>query len=123
MAAKLTLIILTTALPLLSGCLDGADRADATADAYGPEADGTAAPSTPPGPAPVAPCPTNLSNYGVALTFGDTYVFTGRGGNLLVVYQESNGIGGLQTEEDCAGADTKVAEVPLLPAGRAALNA
>lgn len=104
-------------LALLAGCLGG-EAPDAAPEAQDVEApsDASEAPAQPPaadGPTdPFAGCPRGLTNYGTALGIGDLYVYDHRGGNLYVVYEESNGLANLQTEEECAKPDTKIAEVP-----------
>jgi hypothetical protein len=109
MANTWTILTLTgLCLSFLSGCLGDALPAGAP---EGP-ADPRPAPDQAPAKAPEKACSTDTNNYGTAMTVGGTYVFTGRGGNVLVVYEESNGMRGLQTEEECPTPDTKLAEVP-----------
>lgn len=120
MAPNPAILASTLIVALFAGCLgdgspveatevvppDGADQEPA------PETEESPATSPPAAPAdPFAGCPRGTNNYGVSTTIGDYYVFDHRGGNLYVVYEESNGLGALQTEEECAKPDTKIAEV------------
>lgn len=132
MAPNLAILASTLIIVLSAGCIGDADTAPTAATDPSPPADTAqdkpAADVQQPDPAPVDPfagCPRGTNNYGLSTTIGDYYVFDHRGGNLYVVYEESNGLNSLQTEEECASPDTKIAEVPepALPALLKALRA
>lgn len=99
---SVTLLLLAALLPL-AGCLDDSPPDEAPTDDSGEEA---APPET--SAEPPAPC-DDYENYGVFVGTGTHYTATGPDGDQRV-YEESNGKGGLQIEEDCPeNPDTRIA--------------
>jgi hypothetical protein len=118
MANPATLCLLAT-LSLFSGCL-GQTSVDDHALGTATPADGSttapaeveAGPAT--GPDSLPKCPDGgRNNYGIAMTVGDDYIWSGVDGKLLVYYHESNGCQGFQSEGEWPhNPDTKVAQAP-----------
>ncbi|HET6397993.1 MAG TPA: hypothetical protein VFH47_00385 [Candidatus Thermoplasmatota archaeon] len=54
-------------------------------------------------------CPSGPDNHGTYVAMGDRYLAVGRSGNIVVVYEEANHCPGLQTEEEFAQPDRKLA--------------
>jgi hypothetical protein len=122
MAFNLALLgLLTTAL--FAGCLSGpspaSDEQAAIAKAALPQ--NATAPASPPEADPAQTTPAepagckddSMNNYGSRAQIGDTYVISPYDGKVLVIYKETNGRRGVQTESMCPNnPDQKVAEVP-----------
>ncbi len=98
-------LLLLMALAAFSGCIENDDAAEsepAGTDSTPEAAAGETAPAE-------SPCET-FTNYGVMVTLEDTIVVTGEGPDDTRVYENDNGMAGLQTEETCpANHDTRVA--------------
>jgi hypothetical protein len=119
---KSLLAILCLLTAPLAGCLGAGAAPEASAPAPGPAAAPPAENGTAPAPAeaPAAPAQpkgceedTNANNYGTWMQVGDLYVLSPFDGKLAVVYRETNGVRGPQTESMCPGnPDLKLAEVP-----------
>jgi hypothetical protein len=93
-------LMLACLLTFSAGCLGDDSPSPAAAEAQDPANVEGPASETAPAPATVEEppkCPGGSNNYGIDLTVGGLYVHSTQGPG-VVVYQESNGCSGLQTE-------------------------